>query len=245
MEVIPICIGDEIRPSDDLARLIVSSADLLDGDVLVLAQKIVSKQEGRIVNLLSVKPTLLAEGIASQYKKDPRIVHLVLSESSRIVRMRDGIMIMRTKSGIVCANAGVDESNVEQGCATLLPEDPDASARNLQSEVVRQSGRRVAVIISDTLGRPLRMGQTDCAIGVAGLAPIMDYAGRTDSFGRPLRVTAIAVADELASAAELVMGKSRRCPAAIIRGCMGDVSGTATCGDARLLLRPQSEDLFA
>ena len=246
VEVIPICIRDEIKTSDNLARMITSSVDLLDDDVLVLAQKIVSKQEGRIVNLSSVSPTPLARGIASQYKKDPRIVHLVLSESSRIVRMRDGIIIVETRSGIICANAGVDESNVRQGYATLLPEDPDASAQSLQSEVAQQSSRRVAVIISDTLGRPLRMGQVDCAIGVAGLAPILDYAGKVDSFGRQLRVTAIAIADEIAAAAELVMGKSRRCPAAIVRGChVGDVTGTDASGGALHLLRPRNEDLFA
>ncbi len=256
MEVIPICLdAKELDTSHDLAGMLSSSAEIRDGDVLVVSQKAVSKQEGRTINLSAVRPTPLAEGIASQYGKDPRIVELVLSESARIVRMRDGIIITETRSGIICANAGVDESNVPRGCATLLPSDPDASARRLQSEILGTALQHVSVIISDTFGRPFRMGQTDCAIGVAGLCPITDYAGRHDSFGRHLRVTAIAVADEIASAAELVMGKTGGCPAAIVRGLDPRHVGTGPdredeMGDPRHasslpLLRPRYNDLFA
>jgi len=252
MEVIPIPIDAEIKPADDLAGMIASATDLRNGDILVVAQKAISKQEGRMVKLDSVNPTILAEGIASQYEKDPRIVELVLSESARIVRMRDGIIITRMRSGIVCANAGVDESNVMYGYATLLPTDPDASALRLQSAILDITGVRLSVIISDTFGRPFRTGQTNCAIGVAGLEPMAGYAGRTDSFGRMLRVTEIAVADELAAAAELVMGKIRRVPAAAIRGY--HMRKTAHNTDHRehnateagtVMIRDHTKDLFA
>ncbi|MDE0267227.1 MAG: coenzyme F420-0:L-glutamate ligase [Thaumarchaeota archaeon] len=254
MEVIPVFVDAEITVSDNLGGVIARSADIRDGDVVVVAQKVASKQEGRIVRLSDVKPSLLAEGIASQYRKDPRLVELILSESSGIVRMRDGIIIVRTHSGLVCANAGIDESNVRLGHATLLPVDPDKSAQKLQSEIRASSSKRVCVILSDTFGRPLRMGQTDCAIGVAGLLPLTSYAGRHDAFGRTLRVTEIATADEIAAAAELVMQKAARCPAAIVRGCdpshvvrveAGRDGYDAERIGAALLQRPSSDDLFS
>ena len=183
MQIIPVHIEKEIEPSDDLAGLIVKSIDLQDSDILVVAQKIISKQEGRTVDLSEVQPTALAEGLASQYGKDARIVELILQESRRIVRMRDGIIIVETGHGLVCANAGIDESNVRCGHATLLPLDANDSARRLQKSVQEMTGSEIPVIISDTFGRPFRMGQVNCAIGSAGLDAILDYKGAKDSFG--------------------------------------------------------------
>lgn len=217
MKINPIHIDKEIISGDDLAEIILNSADVCDGDILVIAQKIISKQEGRLVELSTVNPSLLSEGISSQYKKDPRVVELVLSESKRIVRMKNGLIITETKNGFICANSGIDESNVVNGFATLLPLNSDESAEQLRKEIFNKTGKTVAIIISDTFGRPFRMGQTNCAIGISGLQPILDYSGTFDSFNRMLRVTAIAIADELSSAAELVMGKTTKCPVVIIR----------------------------
>ena len=217
MQIIPIPIEKEIVPDDDLSELILNSADVLDGDVLVIAQKIISKQEGRMIELSTVSPSLLAQGISSQYNKDPALVELILSESKRIVRLKNGLIIVETNSGFICANAGIDESNVLDGFATLLPVNSDKSAETIRTNILNKTGKNIAVIISDTFGRPFRMGQTNCAIGISGLNPILDYAGTLDSFKRILRITAIAVADELSSATELVMGKTKKCPAAIVR----------------------------
>jgi len=240
LQIIPIPIEKEIEPSDDLSELILVSSELCDGDILVIAQKIVSKQEGRIVDLSTVTPSLLSEGISSQYQKDPRIIELILSETKRIVRMKNGIIIVETNNGVICANAGVDESNVKDGFATLLPINSDISAQTVRNKIREQSNKNVAVIISDTFGRPFRMGQTNCAIGISGLNPILDYAGTLDSFGKILRVTEIAVADELSSAAELVMGKALKCPVAIIR----DYSFKIEDHVIDKLIRPENEDLF-
>ena len=174
MKINPIHIDKEIISGDDLAEIILNSADVCDGDILVIAQKIISKQEGRLVELSSVNPSLLSEGISSQYKKDPRVVELVLSESKRIVRMKNGLIITETKNGFICANSGIDESNVDNGFATLLPLNSDESAERLRKEIFDETGKTVAIIISDTFGRPFRMGQTNCAIGISGLQPILD-----------------------------------------------------------------------
>tara|TARA_B100000470_G_scaffold124962_1_gene96588 strand:- start:3 stop:728 length:726 start_codon:yes stop_codon:yes gene_type:complete len=240
LQIIPIFIEKEITTNDDLSELILSSGNILDGDIVVIAQKIISKQEGRIVELSSVSPSLLAEGISSQYNKDPNIVELILSESKRIVRMNNGILIVETHDGLICANAGIDESNVMDGYATLLPLDSDISAQIIRRNILKKTGKNVAVIISDTFGRPFRMGQTNCAIGISGLNPILDYAGTLDSFKRVLRVTAIAVADELSSSAELVMEKTKKCPVVIIR----DYSFTVGENKINDLIRPENEDLF-
>ena len=240
MQIIPLYIEKEIEPSDDLPGLISASAQLNDGDILVVAQKIVSKQEGRIIDLSTVKPTLLSEGIASQYQKDPRIIELILSETKRIVRMKNGIIIVETNNGTICANAGVDESNVQEGYATLLPIDSDISAQTIRDGIKQQTNKNVAVIISDTFGRPFRMGQINCAIGISGLNPILNYAGTLDSFERTLRVTEIAIADEISSAAELVMGKALKCPVAIVR----DYSFNIEDVTIDKLIRPENEDLF-
>jgi len=240
LQIIPIPIEKEITEDDDLSELILTSGDILDGDVLVIAQKIISKQEGRMVELSTVNPSLLAQGISSQYNKDPALVELILSESKRIVRLKNGLIIVETNSGFICANAGIDESNVVDGFVTLLPMDSDKSAEIIRTNILNKTGKNVAVIISDTFGRPFRMGQTNCAIGISGLNPILDYAGTLDSFKRILRITAIAVADELSSATELVMGKTKKCPVAIVRNYSFNV-GSNTIQD---LIRPENEDLF-
>ena len=240
MQIIPLYIEKEIQLSDDLSELILKSTNLTDGDILVIAQKIISKQEGRIVDLSTVIPSLLAEGISSQYKKDPRIVELILSETKRIVRMKNGIIIVETHGGFICANAGIDESNVKEGYATLLPINSDISAQTIRYKILEQTNKHVAVIISDTFGRPFRMGQTNCAIGISGFNPILDYAGTLDSFKKILRVTAIAIADELSAAAELVMGKTLKCPVAIIH----DYSFNIEEHVIDELIRPETEDLF-
>ena len=216
------------------------SAELNDGDILVIAQKIISKQEGRIVDLSTVIPSLLSQGLASQYDKDPRIIELILSESKRIVRMKNGILIVETHHGFVCANAGIDESNVKEGFATLLPINSDISAQKIRNNILKETTKNVAVIISDTFGRPFRMGQTNHAIGISGMIPILDYSGTPDSFDRILRVTEIAIADEIASAAELVMGKTLKCPVAIIRNYSFDQKDHSI----DKLIRLESEDLF-
>ena len=240
MQIIPICIEKEIEPSDDLSDIILKSEKLNDGDILVIAQKVISKQEGRLIDLSTVRPSLLAEGISSQYQKNPKIIELILSESKRIVRMKNGILIVETNQGFICANAGIDESNIEEGFATLLPVNSDVSAQRIRRKILEQSNKNVAVIISDTFGRPFRMGQTNHAIGVSGLNPILDYEGTLDSFNKILRVTAIAIADEMTSASELVMGKSLKCPFAIIRDYSFDVE-EHTVDE---LIRPEHEDLF-
>ena len=240
MKINPIHIDKEIISGDDLAEIILNSADVCDGDILVIAQKIISKQEGRLVELSTVNPSLLSEGISSQYKIDPRVVELVLSESKRIVRMKNGLIITETKNGFICANSGIDESNVVNGFATLLPLNSDESAEQLRKEIFNKTGKTVAIIISDTFGRPFRMGQTNCAIGISGLQPILDYSGTFDSFNRMLRVTAIAIADELSSAAELVMGKTTKCPVVISR----NYSFNSDKHSIQDLIRPENEDLF-
>jgi coenzyme F420-0:L-glutamate ligase/coenzyme F420-1:gamma-L-glutamate ligase len=240
LQIIPIPIEKEITVDDDLSKLILNSGDILDGDVLVIAQKIISKQEGRMIKLSTVQPSLLAQGISSQYNKDPALVELILSESKRIVRLKNGLIIVETNSGFICVNAGIDESNVIDGFATLLPLNSDKSAEIIRTNILNKTGKNVAVVISDTFGRPFRMGQTNCAIGISGLNPILDYAGTLDSFKRILHITAIAIADELSSAAELVMGKTKKCPVAIIRNYSFNV-GNNTIQD---LIRPENEDLF-
>ena len=192
------------------------------------------------MKLSSITPSLLAEGISSQYEKNPHIVELILSESKRIVRMKNGLIIVETNHGFICANAGIDESNVIDGFATLLPLNSDKSAELIRTAILTETGKRVSVIISDTFGRPFRMGQTNCAIGISGINPILDYSGTVDSINRILRVTAIAIADELSAAAELVMEKTKKCPVAIIRNYSYDFVEKPVDD----LIRPETEDLF-
>ena len=240
LQVIPIKIQKEIESGDNLVDLILESFEINDGDVLVFSQKIISKNEGRILSLSSVNPSLLADGIASSYGKDPRLVELILSESKRIVRMENGVIIVETKHGFVCANAGIDESNVKDGYATLLPDDPDKSANLLKDRIKQKTGKNVAIIISDTFGRPFRLGQTDVAIGIAGLEPILDYNGKPDTFGKIMQVTAIAVADEICSTSELVMGKVQKCPIAVIR----NYNFNSSTAKIQEMLRSDHDDLF-
>jgi len=240
LQVIPIKIQKEIESGDDLVNLILELFEINDGDVLVFSQKIISKNEGRILSLSSVNPSLLADGIASSYGKDPRLVELILSESKRIVRMENGVIIVETKHGFVCANAGIDESNVKDGYATLLPDDPDKSANLLKDSIKQKTGKNVAIIISDTFGRPFRLGQTDVAIGIAGLEPILDYNGKPDTFGKIMQVTAIAVADEICSTSELVMGKVQKCPIAVIR----NYNFSSSTAKIQEMLRSDHDDLF-
>ncbi|MEK6299140.1 MAG: coenzyme F420-0:L-glutamate ligase [Acidobacteriota bacterium] len=235
----------EIKSGDDLGALITQAVrgaktEVLNRDIFVVAQKIVSKSEGRAVRLDSIEPSPRAREWAEAHDKDPRLVEIVLRESKRIVRMERGVLISETHHGFVCANAGVDASNVEEGTALLLPEDPDASAREIRETLEASFGVSVAVIVSDTFGRPWREGLVNVAIGVAGLAPLIDYRGETDSQGRPLRVTVIAVADEIASAAELVMKKKDGVPVAIVRGFDYD----AREASGRELIRAPELDLF-
>jgi coenzyme F420-0:L-glutamate ligase/coenzyme F420-1:gamma-L-glutamate ligase len=235
----------EIVAGDDLASLIVESLgranfEAVEGDIFVVAQKVVSKAEGRTVRLDSIEPSPFAREWAARFDKDARMVEVVLGESRRVVRMDRGVIISETRHGFVCANAGVDASNVAGDTVTLLPVDADESARRIRSGLEAASGARVAVIISDTFGRPWREGITNVAIGLAGIGPLVDYRGRLDSHGRPLRLTVIAVADELASAAELVMEKTAGVPVAIIRG----LDWSAREAASRELVRPPENDLF-
>jgi coenzyme F420-0:L-glutamate ligase/coenzyme F420-1:gamma-L-glutamate ligase len=215
--------------------------EIQDGDILVVTHKIVSKAEGRIVDLASIKPSTKAISMAKEHDKDPRIMELILMESTQILRAKNGIIISETKHGFVCANAGVDQSNVEGDTAVLLPVAPDESAGRIQEAVKKKIGKEIAVIITDTFGRSFRNGQTNVAIGVAGINPIKSYIGTYDMYGRKLRVTEIAVADEIASAAELVMGKAEGTPVAIVRGYIFEkVSKTSV----KSLLRAKERDLF-
>ena len=235
----------EVHSGDSLPSLIAESLRaaglaVIAGDVFVVAQKVVSKAEGRTVELAGVEPSERARDWAARYDKDARMVEVVLRESKRIVRMERGVLIAETAHGLICANAGVDASNVAPEVVTLLPLDSDASARAIQATLEREFDTRVAVIVSDTFGRPWREGITNVAIGVAGIAPLNDYRGQNDTHGRPLKVTVIAVADELAAAAELVMGKTAGLPVVIVRG----FDYTARAASARELIRPADSDLF-
>jgi coenzyme F420-0:L-glutamate ligase/coenzyme F420-1:gamma-L-glutamate ligase len=235
----------EIKAGHDLAQIVSDSCraaqfEIRDGDVLVVAQKIVSKSEGRVVALGSINPSDQAVEFAAKFDKDPRVVEVVMRESKRIVRMERGLIISETPHGFVCANAGVDTSNVAEGTVCLLPEDPDASALRLKSALEQRFRVRMAVIVSDTFGRPWREGLVNVAIGIAGLAPLIDYRGQRDWHGHQLKSTVIAIADEAASAAELVMGKSDGIPAAVIRGLDYD----ARDGSSGELIRAPGLDLF-
>lgn len=241
LEIIPVVIKKEIQRGEDLSKTFLSNfKGLQDGDVIVVSQKAVSKQEGRVVDLTQVIPSLLAVGVAAEYQKDPKLVEVILSEAQRIVRMAGGILITETKHGFVCANSGVDESNLPEGFAALLPADPDKSASDLRDKLHANSGKKIAVIISDTFGRPFREGQTNHAIGIAGMRAIDDYAGKKDVFGRTLRVTAIAQVDEISGAAELVMKKTKNCPFAVVRNFEFDLADDKIGS----LLRQKETDLF-
>ena len=235
-----------INPGDNIGDQLVQAAkeesiQIQAKDILVVAQKIVSKAEGKVLDLSLVHPSELANTIAKTSAKDPRHIEVILRESTSIVRMRGAHLIVETPHGFVCANAGVDRSNVgKNDSVVLLPVDPDKSAKMIRQRIMELIGVDVGVIISDTFGRAWRNGQVNVAIGVDGLNPIVDYRGSQDMFGNELSVTQIAIADELASAAELVMRKSDRIPVAIIRG----VEYVKEAGSIKSLIRSREEDLF-
>ena len=228
----------EIREGDDLAALVAAAVELEDGDVVVLAQKVVSKSEGRVVSVADVEPSQRAREIAGD--EDPRRIEVILREAARVVRVRPPLVIAETSHGFICASAGVDSSNApERGMVVLLPEDPDASAQRIRERLRRLSSREVAVLITDSFGRPWRQGTTDVAIGAAGLQILLDLRGRLDRAGYELHYTMIAIADEIAGAAELAMGKTEGVPVVVVRGL--DVAGE---GSARELVIPEERDLF-
>ncbi len=246
IEVIGVEGLGEIESGDPLGRLLVEACtrlgvDLLNGDVLVVAQKIVSKAEGRTVDLREVTPSAEASRLSAELEgKDPRLLELILGESRRIVAKGRSTIVVETHHGFVCANAGIDLSNIGVHRALLLPKDPDGSARRIREEAQRLTGTAAGVIITDTFGRPWRLGTTDVAIGVAGFGPLIDYRGQTDPYGYELKASVTAVADQIAGAAELVMGKTGRVPAAIVRGCELPQHD----GSAQELIRPAAVDLF-
>lgn len=248
IEIIPIPVVPDIKAGDKLDLIILESMSnanefLSKGDIVVVAQKVISKAEGRLIDLKLVNPSEKSLQIAKQNDKDPRLIELILNESVDILRLARGIIIVETKRGLICANAGVDQSNVENSnhYATLLPEDADLSARELRRSFKRKTGIDVAVVITDTFGRPFREGQINVAIGIAGIHPIKSYIGTMDMYGKKLKVTEIAVVDEIASAAELQMGKSERIPVVIIRGYLYQMVENSSLSQ---LLRSKEKDLF-
>lgn len=246
LRIIPLKGIGEIPVNCDLGQLLFAALQeqeltLEPGDILVITQKIVSKAEGRLVDLATIEPSAFAREIAQQANKDARHIEVVLRESKRIVRMDRGIIISETYHGFVCANAGVDESNVNgSNLLTLLPIDADQSAQRIRARLQELASPEIAVIISDTWGRPWRNGQVNMAIGVAGLEPLADYRGQRDPYGYEMQASVIAIADELAAAAELVMGKIERIPVALIRG----YRYTPADGSIRTLARESATDMF-
>jgi coenzyme F420-0:L-glutamate ligase/coenzyme F420-1:gamma-L-glutamate ligase len=238
LRVIPLEGMPEVEEGADLAALVVEAAELEDGDIVVLAQKVVSKAEGKVVRLADVEPSARARDLAAN--EDPRRLEVILREAARVVRVRPPLVIAETRHGFVCASAGVDSSNAPAaGTLVLLPDDPDASAERIRARLRALTGREVGVLITDSFGRPWRQGTTDVAIGAAGLKVLLDLRGIRDRVGYQLHATTIAVADEIAGAAELVMGKTDGVPGAIVRGV--SVVGE---GRARDLVIPPERDLF-
>lgn len=237
-----------VRPGDDLCAMLLNAisgqTSLRDGDVLVVAQKIVSKAEDRLVRLADVTPSADAVALAAETEKDPRLVQLILDESVAVVRKRPGVLIVRHRLGFVSANAGIDQSNVDHGTgevALLLPVDPDASAAALHSRILEETGKRIGVVISDSTNRPWRLGTTAIAIGAAGMRVFDDRRGTSDLFGRELKITLVNRADSIATAAVLMMGETtERIPAALVRGFPPESSE----GNAAAINRPLTEDLF-
>ena len=247
LTILPVKGIPDIKKGDDLGRLIAGKVEdqgdqFKQGDIAVISQKIVSKAEGRVLPLSKIIPSDFATTIANQTGKDPRQVEVILRESKKIIRMRGGHLITETSHGFICANAGVDQSNVGtiRDSVTLLPRDSDASAERIRKTIHHTTGRDVPVIITDTFGRAWRIGQVNFAIGISGMKPIYDYRGTKDMYRRTLQVTEIAVADELAGAAELVMNKADRVPVAIVRG----YKAPRGRGRVRDLIRPEEFDLF-
>ncbi len=235
-----------VNAGDDLAGLVIKGLErtaltLQHGDILVVCQKIVSKAEGRVIELQNIEPSDFATNLARRWEKDPRMVELVLRQTNRIVRNERGVIIVETGPGWVCANAGIDESNsLADDRAILLPADPDASAAKLRAELRRRLGVEIAVVVTDTFGRPWRDGLTEVCLGISGMNPMLDLRGKTDLGGRELHHTVVAVADEIACAAGLLMEKAAGVPAIVVRGYPyqpADIS-------AKVLIRPAEADLF-
>lgn len=249
VEVVAIPGLAEVRPGDAIGELIATAADaaalVLEGsDVAVISHKVVSKAEGRVRSLREISPGERASTLAADLGKDPRLVELVLAESRRVIRAERGVLIVETAGGLVCANAGIDASNVPgEDAVALLPLDPDASARRIRAELVAAAGSRPGVVIADSFGRPWRLGQVEVAIGCAGIVPLDDWRGRRDAYDRELRATVVAVADQLAAAADLVRDKTSRAPVAIVRGAGRWVTAEDGPG-AAALRRDEAEDLF-
>ena len=236
----------DVREGDDVAALLAAAApeDLANGDVLVVAHKVVSKAEGRLRRLADIEPGERAHALAREQGKDARLVQAVLDESAEVLRTRGGTLICETRHGFVCANAGVDQSNTSiNGELVLLPSDPDGSARRLRAALESALGVQPALVIADSFGRAWRLGQTDVAIGVAGLDPLDTWAGRTDAYGRTLHATSIAVADAVAAAADLARAKDSSRPAVLVRGLKRFVTRVDGPG-AAALRRPRELDLF-
>jgi coenzyme F420-0:L-glutamate ligase/coenzyme F420-1:gamma-L-glutamate ligase len=242
LRLIPITLEAEIHPGDSLAdKLVESLGRLQPGDILIVKHKIVSKSEGRLVDLNTIRPSDESITWAKQYALDPRVIELALRESRSVIRRKNGVLITETHHGFLCANSGVDVSNVNGGShALLLPEDPDRSAANLRRALKKRTGLDIPVIITDSFGRPWREGLTEFAIGISGMKPLRDDRGRRDSHGYKLKASIEAVADELACAAGLICGKLNRAPACIVRGFRYDPGE----GTVRDLLRPAATDLF-
>jgi coenzyme F420-0:L-glutamate ligase / coenzyme F420-1:gamma-L-glutamate ligase len=245
LEIVPVSGMGEVKKGDNVGDLILAACrklllSLRNGDIIVVAHKIVSKAEGRVLSLSDVTPSKFAIRAGRHIQKDPRQVEVILSESRRLVKMVRGLIIVETPHGFVCANAGTDQSNVDKGKILLLPKRPDVSASEIRKTVKRKANRDVAVIVSDTFGRAWREGQVDVAIGLSGIDPFADYRGKTDQYGYNLQASVICIADELASAAELCMNKLGRVPVVIIRGYkfrQADIP-------SRALVRKPSRDLF-
>ena len=239
-----------IKPGDDVPRIIVDTAaknglTIEDGDVVVIAQKIVSKAEARIIKLEHVVPSARAREIAKATRKDPRFIQLVLEETKRVIRGSPDVLMVEDKRGLICINAGIDKSNVEgRSSFALLPEDPNASAEKCRLAIRRLTGKSVAVIVCDTYSRPFRRGQVNYAIGAAGLKLFRDYRGKRDLFGQVLKVKNVAVADEIAAAAELLMGQAREAtPVVILKGQDGMVASCEECAFEEMFIEAE-EDLF-
>lgn len=235
----------EVKPGESIAKLITDACAreaivLRTNDVLVIAQKIVSKAEGRIVALENVEPSEAALELSAQLGKDARVVEVILKESRRIIKTGRGALIVETHHGFICANAGVDLSNVGLGQVALLPADPDRSAADMREEIRKLHGVAPGILVSDSFGRPWRLGTTEVAVGLAGFRSLKDYRGQRDKHGYELKASVTAVADEIASAAELVMGKTDGVPVALVRGLPMEPGA----GTARELIRPEAEDLF-
>lgn len=234
----------ELAEGMSVGTEIVTRAELLDGDVVVVSQKAVSKTEGRVRRLSDANPDAEARRLAALLGKEPALVELILSESREVLRAERGVLIVETHHGFVCANAGIDSSNLpEPNTVALLPQDPDASAQRIRAEIRRRTGVGVAVIVSDSFGRAWRLGQAEVAIGCAGIAPLDDWRGRADAEGRELESTLIAIADQAAAAADLVRDKANRVPVAVVRGLERYVTAEDGPG-AAVLRRPLDEDLF-